>query len=88
MAFSKGNKLQQKYSDEFINSIIEEYLNGFTSVELGIKYNIKSATINYHLRKRGLSRGSGKPSSIVNKDYFEIIDTEEKAYFLGFLMAD
>lgn len=88
MAFAKGNKLQQKYSDDFINKIIEEYLDGSTAVELGIKYNIKPATINYHLRKRGLSRGSGKPSSIANKNYFEVIDTEEKAYFLGFLMAD
>lgn len=88
MAFVRGNKLQQKYSDDFINKIIEEYLGGLTAVELGRKYSIKPATINYHLRKRGLSRGSGKPSSIANKDYFEIIDTEEKAYFLGFLMAD
>lgn len=88
MAFVKGNKLQQKYSDELINKIIEEYLGGLTAVELGKKYSIKPGTINYHLRKRGLSRGSGKPSSIANKDYFETIDTEEKAYFLGFLMAD
>lgn len=88
MAFIKGNKLQQKYSDNFIDKIIEEYLDGLTAVELGRKYNIKPGTITYHLRKRGLSRGSGKPSSIANKDYFETIDTEEKAYFLGFLMAD
>lgn len=88
MAFIKGNKLQQKYSDDFIDKIIEEYLDGLTAVELGRKYNIKPGTITYHLRKRGLSRGSGKPSSIANKDYFETIDTEEKAYFLGFLMAD
>lgn len=88
MAFVKGNKLQQKYNDELINKIIEEYLGGLTSIELGKKYSIKPGTINYHLRKRGLSRGSGKPSSIANKDYFETIDTEEKAYFLGFLMAD
>lgn len=88
MAFAKGNKLQQKYSDDFINKVIEEYLGGLTAIELNKKYNIKSGTINYHLRKRGLSRGSGKPSSIANKDYFETIDTEEKAYFLGFLMAD
>ena len=88
MAFIKGNKLQQKYSDDFINKIIEEYLSGLTAVELGRKHNIKPGTINYHLRKRGLSRGSGKPSSRSNKNYFETIDTEEKAYFLGFLMAD
>lgn len=88
MAFVKGNKLQQKYSDELINIIIEEYLGGLTAIELGKRYSIKPGTINYHLRKRGLSRGSGKSSSIANKDYFETIDTEEKAYFLGFLMAD
>lgn len=53
MAFVKGNKLQQKYSDELINKIIEEYLGGLTAVELGKKYSIKPGTINYHLKKSG-----------------------------------
>ena len=51
------------------------------------KFNLNFGILRYHLAKRGISRGRGLKASC-NEDYFKNIDTEEKAYWLGFIMAD
>lgn len=43
--------------------------------------------INYIVRKHGETRRNGK-RVYFDEDYFESIDTEDKAYFLGLLFAD
>lgn len=86
--FLKGNKLQQKYSDDLINSAIEYYLDHKESIkDVSKKFDLKFGILQYHLAKRDISRGRGLKTSC-NEDIFEIIDIEEKAYWLGFLMAD
>lgn len=86
--FLKGNKLQQKYSDNLINSAIEYYLDHKESIKnVSEKFNLKFGILQYHLAKNDISRGRGLKASC-NEDYFKNIDTEEKAYWLGFIMAD
>lgn len=86
--FLKGNKLQQKYSNDLINSAIEYYLDHKESIkDVSKKFDLKFGILQYHLAKRDISRGRGLKTSC-NEDIFEIINTEEKAYWLGFLMAD
>lgn len=55
--------------------------------ELGINHK----TINYWVNKFGISKigcGANAKKHRVESDFFRTIDSEEKAYWLGFLMAD
>ncbi len=48
-------------------------------------------TITYWRQRHGIERalrGCGNRKYELNEDYFESIDTEDKAYWLGFIMAD
>ena len=73
------------------NDIINLYNSGWTCQEIYVKYSqIYSCeeAIQRIISKAGISRGRYKKESIVNHDYFENIDCERKAYWLGFLLAD
>lgn len=71
-----------------INLPIEElsklYLSGFSFKEISKKYKCSSTTISTNLKKVGIK----SLEYTLNENYFEKIDSEEKAYFLGFLYAD
>ena len=74
-----------------ISKIISEYNSGRSSLELAEKYNVSKKVILDRLRKAHIDRRSisaSKRKYSLNEDYFENIDTEEKAYWLGFLLAD
>lgn len=84
----KSTNQSVKYPPEFLEKIKEEYLSGTTIQQLAEKYSDKDkGTINYHLRKMGITRRNGKQVHC-NEHYFDDIDTPQKAYFLGLLMAD
>lgn len=70
--------------------IREMYIGGKTSHEIYQQYKHKigcEETIQYFIRKEGISRKRGYRNDI-NHDYFENIDTATKAYFLGLLLTD
>jgi len=52
--------------------------------------NIGSATLQIHLKKRGLTRSNKQNSRkyTLNEYYFQDINTTDKAYWLGFMYAD
>lgn len=66
--------------------IIESY-NSCTSIELGKKYHVSSSKIAQVWSQANLY---GKPSRVyhLNENYFENIETDEQAYWVGFLAAD
>lgn len=71
-----------------IENAIKEYVNGKTAFEVSKKYRIH---IKPELLKRGIPIKTNKQyrkQFSVNKNYFETIDSEEKAYWLGFIYAD
>ena len=71
--------------------IIELYQNGLSGVKIAKQLNITNGVVYSCLERHKISRRSNKINSIkysVNHDYFEVIDTEEKAYWLGFMYAD
>ena len=74
-----------------LDNIIELYNNGLTCREIhklySHIYNSEEA-IQRIIKKAGISRGRHKKEIILEHDYFENIDTENKAYFLGLLLAD
>lgn len=73
-----------------LDNAIEMYKNGkscnFIGKELGFKDHIVSA----RLKENGVVIERLRRNKIysVNENFFELIDTEEKAYWLGFLYAD
>lgn len=70
--------------------IIQSYLNGLSSVKIGKKYNVNHKIILKVLHKNGIEVCQKKMvrKYNVNEDYFDMIDTPNKAYILGFLYAD
>ena len=68
-----------------------EYLKGISSRQLGFKYGVGESYFSKWFRKLGLKTFKNDVQSKkynCNENYFELIDTEDKAYWLGFLYAD
>lgn len=79
-----------KVSDEIKQKIIVDYKNNISLRELEKKYNVTRNTISVYLEKIGIKKikGNHYRKYFHNEDFFEVIDTEEKAYWLGFMFAD
>lgn len=69
-------------------TIIQEYRSGLSSTDLSIKYNVNPHTITNLLEKNNIERNNRYYNINLKEDYFENIDTNDKAYFLGFLLTD
>ena len=90
MGFSRGRG-KSKEMIELKSIILQEYCTDkyATFTSLGKKYNISDRTISKWAKEKGI-----KPKQIsgalthCNEIYFEIIDTPNKAYLLGFITAD
>lgn len=74
---------------EFYEPIFQLYLSGLTIRQIHDNYypQFTADQINYILRQKGITRPNGK-QVVLNRNYFETVDTEEKAYWLGLLFAD
>jgi hypothetical protein len=67
---------------------LEEHVkNGLTYSQIREKYNIPRGTWDYHVRKTLGYKNDGRKYR-ANDDFFDVIDSEIKAYLLGFLYAD
>lgn len=73
-----------KYSDETIQKIIELRASGKGVTEIGRILNLDRTAVSRNLKKLGIDTSR----NTLIKDIFHQIDTEEKAYWLGFLYAD
>lgn len=71
--------------------VIDLYNKGNGCYKIAKKFNCSPSTINNFLKKCGIET-SKTPNSYrkykLNENYFEKIDTEEKAYFLGLIYSD
>lgn len=80
-----------RYDKPFVDKLYEEYQKGSSSYSLGRKYNINPSTITSIFEREGYKRRSNKINSrrfFVNESKFKKIETEEDAYWLGFMFAD
>jgi hypothetical protein len=85
----RNNRL--KLTEKDINNICNMYKSGMTQIDiLQLFTQIKSEkTINDILKKNEVTlRRVGQQEIVKKHDYFEVIDSEAKAYFLGLIMAD
>lgn len=86
-----------QYFPSWINKAEELYKNGTPYYKIGNELGVSRKTVSYYLRELGyksnpLYARQVDPKKLTkysyNESYFSIIDTEEKAYWLGFLYAD
>lgn len=73
---------------EIIRMYLEDKLSALKISEI---LNIKPRSVYYILEKNNISRRSNSINSrkfYANESFFESIDSEEKAYWLGFMYAD
>lgn len=76
-------------SEEICNEIHASYINGLSRSGLSQRYNISGTVINRIFKEHGWSfRPPSCGKYLVNEKYFDCIDTPDKAYILGLLMAD
>jgi hypothetical protein len=68
--------------------VIQKKKNGIKLRQIMSDYSIKSTKTIYDIIKRNGIKKIANKKYQVNDDYFSIIDTEDKAYWLGFLYAD
>ena len=75
-----------------INAAIEEYVNASkfkrSIAKTAEKYGINKKTLTRYLKEMGIEIIPNRGAYPVNETVFEKIDSEEKAYWLGFLYAD
>lgn len=73
------------------SKLVEMYENGDSTIKIAKVFNCATATINTRLKKLGVKMKSNKEYRTkysFDHNFFETIDTEEKAYWLGFMYAD
>lgn len=83
-----GRKMKHNANEDLIVRLYDEGLSG---VKIAEKLNIKTYQVYYILEKTKTKRRSNKVNSRIytaDYSYFEEIDTQEKAYWLGFIAAD
>lgn len=68
---------------------IKEYLKDKKSLTyLSKKFNLNRGRLSSYMKNLGIKVVNRQNSSDIKKEIFDVIDTEEKAYWLGFLYAD
>jgi intein-encoded DNA endonuclease-like protein len=71
--------------------IVEMYQQGMSAPEIAEHFDVAHTMILRYLEKNGIDRRSAEECHRIypiREDFFDAIDTQEKAYFLGFLYAD
>lgn len=72
-----------------IEDIIQMYNQGLSCSKIAKTYNCSETYINKKLTEQNITkRTGGSYRRIYDQNFFNTIDTEEKAYWLGFLYAD
>jgi hypothetical protein len=74
-----------------LNQLMVDYGSGQTLRQLEIKYPYGRRALSKLLKEAGVNIRDNTENSrryYHDEDYFEIIDTPEKAYWLGFIYAD
>lgn len=83
---------QRRLTHKEKSELFTKYETGkYTGADLAKYYNISSVAVNALLRRHGYKAKSQSElhrKYNINETFFDVIDTEEKAYFLGFLFAD
>lgn len=73
----------------FVEQAVKEHINGALMKDVCAKYNISNATIYKYMKKHGIEYKNGHGRKYhCDESFFHVIDTEAKAYWLGFIYGD
>lgn len=68
--------------------IIDLYKSGVSCQEIGERFNLNEQAIRRLIKEMGLLNDTRPYQKLIDHNWLDNIDTEEKAYFLGLLAAD
>lgn len=71
-----------------LEKVINSYTSGTSIMELAKIYNVSPSTICNYLEKANIPRNNLYHNLNLRRDYFSVIDSFDKAYYLGFLITD
>ena len=79
-----------KCSEELQNKIIIAYQNNISLRQIEKNFNVNRRTVSKFLEEKNIKtiKGNHYRKYFHDFDFFEKIDNEEKAYWLGFMFAD
>lgn len=84
-----GIKKIEVIDEDIINKVIIDYIeNNLTATDCAKKHNISRTTLLRHIKQKEILKNYTTIKREYNRNFFEIIDCEEKAYWLGFIAAD
>lgn len=81
------------YSEEYVNKLYQEHLGGKSLTILAKEYNKHRSSFYVLFKRRGLKtfkdiNSAKRDKSPFNEQYFNVIDSHEKAYILGLIYSD
>ena len=79
---------QNKLLFDLDKDIIPKYEQGISLSKLAKEYHTSIQTLSKKLKAKGIEIINHQNETKFNEHIFDVIDTEEKAYWLGFLMSD
>lgn len=78
-----------KVSSQDVEVFIALYQDGLSFATIGKQFGVDPTTVHWWLEKRNIKRRAWQPRThSFNEKFFDVVDTEAKAYWLGFLYAD
>lgn len=81
----------RKLTDIQVTDVCERYQSGESSEALAKEFGLVGASVRGLLNRRGIARRSRSECNrqyYCDHDFFDVVDNEEKAYWLGFIAAD
>lgn len=92
MPYKNGKEVYNKiiFTEEQLKDIKQSYLNGESSVKIGKRYGTNHKPILRELHNMGVCVDQKRfvRKYDIDENYFDVIDTPNKAYILGFLYSD
>ena len=81
---------KKRISEDQVEKIYQLYLEKLTITEIASKVKVSNTSVREYIRKKypDCNLHYSRRKYFVDEDYFKIIDTERKAYFLGLMYAD
>lgn len=87
----RGKGQRCNWTQKQISQVVREYLAGAPSTDLAKKYRTTTDTILSTVRRSGAKVRSFADANrryVLDETFFDHVNTEAKAYWLGFIMAD